>query len=483
MSNKKKNQPIEKIGIPEGHRPPVTRRDFLKFGVIPFAGTVLVPNLIMQILSRATAHAQTPAGTAGLCGAGSAGYIPFLVFDMAGGAALPGNFLVGKKGGPEDLLGSYDTLGWNPKNSGAIDKSFGVPMAGNNVSQILAGIKQTASAGAQANLRMGTFCHFSQDDSQANRTSALTLVARAGLQGKFVQNGVGSINSLSGGNSDVALKEAMYKPNLVQNAEDISRSVSNGPAFEDMSDADIRQLSQAIYNMSALQLKQFEGLSDGQKLAGLSDCGYKTNLSYGKIIQGLDHRRDSTINATQVYQNAQVSDDKGNGNQGSEMFASIAYNVISGNVGPGAITIGGCDYHDGNSVRGNRKDLDMGRQIGAAVELAFRMKKPLFFQLVTDGGVTSSPGTRDWTADSSLRSLTVIGYYNPNKAPEQRRLQVGEYTDGGTVNQNTLIGDDPSKVANAVLANYLSACGKIGEFEKTAQIAFRNADLDSVLIF
>lgn len=460
-----------KIYIPEGHKPPVTRRDFLKYGVIPFAGTLSLPNFVTQILTRSVALAQESA-----CAGGGTGYVPFLVFDMAGGAALPGNFLVGKQGGPEDLLGSYETLGWNPRSSGALDNSFGVPMAANNVSQILVGLRQTASENALRNLRMGTFCHFSQDDTSSNRTSALSLISRAGLQGRFIQSGVGSQNSLSGGNSDVALREAMFKPLFVQSVNDIQSSVSHGPAFSNMSDEDIRKLSRAIQEMSSIQLGQFEGLSDIDKLAALSECGYETTLAFGKTIQGLDPRQDQ--NASQVYQLNQR-------NEQNSVFASIAYNVLQGNTGPGAITIGDCDYHSPPAPpeKGQQKDLEMGQQIGRAVELAYRLRKPLFFQLITDGGVSALPGTRTWNSDSNVRSLTAIGYFNPDRAPEQRRFQVGEYTDGGTVNQNTLIGDEPSKVANAVLANYLSVSGKLGEFEKVAQIAFRNSDLDSVLIF
>lgn len=468
MSDEKK-----KIIIHEGHKLPTTRRDFLKYGIIPFAGQVIMPGLLTQILFGGKAFAQNATDS---CATGGSGYIPFMVFDMAGGAALPGNFLVGKGHGPEDLLGSYDTLGWNPRAGNALDKSFGVPMAANNVSQLLTGIKQTASKEAQSHLRMGTFCNFSQDDTSSNKTSALTLISRAGLQGRFVQNGVGTQNSLSGGNSDVALKEPSLKPMFVQSATDIQGSISQGPAFEDLSDNEIKAMSRAIYNMSAEQIKQFEGLGDADKLAKLSECGYKTNLAYGKVIEGLDASQDQNI--SQVYQLGR-NDPKGE----NAISASIVYNVLQGNTGPGAITVGGCDYHDGNSIRGNQKDLEMGQQIGRAVESAYRLKKPLFFQLLTDGGVSSSPGTRDWVADSNVRSLTVIGFFDPKKAPEQKRLQVGEYTDGGTVNQQTLIGDEPSKVANAVLANYLSACGKMDEFEKVAQTVFRNADLDSVLIF
>src|SRR4051812_32729928 len=92
------------IIIPDGHRLPTTRRDFLKYGIIPFAGTVLVPSALTQLLMASRARADE------CLAAGGGEAIPFMVFDMAGGAALPGNFLVGKTGGPEDMIDSYETL-------------------------------------------------------------------------------------------------------------------------------------------------------------------------------------------------------------------------------------------------------------------------------------------------------------------------------------------------------------------------------------
>src|SRR3954464_12288592 len=116
----KKKSPII---IPEGHRLPTTRRDFLKYGIIPFAGTVLVPSVVTQLLYASRARADE-----GCQDAGGGEAIPFLVFDMAGGGALPGNFLVGKTGGPKDFLDKYETLGWNPRGgSDPLDESFGVP--------------------------------------------------------------------------------------------------------------------------------------------------------------------------------------------------------------------------------------------------------------------------------------------------------------------------------------------------------------------
>ena len=60
-------------------------------------------------------------------------------------AALPGNFMVARP--DESMLSAYNVLGWDPRPSGAVDSSFGLPMAA-KASQMLAGMKQTASADA-----------------------------------------------------------------------------------------------------------------------------------------------------------------------------------------------------------------------------------------------------------------------------------------------------------------------------------------------
>lgn len=459
----------KKLIIPEGHARPRTRRDFLKYGLIPVAGQILMPTLLTSLLTSKRAFAGDKAGS---------GYIPFLVFDMAGGAALPGNFLVGQAGGPEDLCSDYSKLGWDPRGSDALDKSFGLPMA-KNASQLLAGMRQGASAEALANLRMGSFCHFSQDDTSSNQISALTLVAHAGLRGRFIPQGVGARNSISGGNSDAALKEAQYKPLFVQSTRDIQEAISHGPAFESFDDDHILSLSRLIVEMSAEQIRN---IPNNEKLIESAGNGYGRMQTYGKTIAGLDPTQDQ--NATQVY----GLNRGGNPQDENQIFGSIAHNVLRGNTGPGAITIGDFDYHNKGQKFADGKDLEMGVQIGRAVELAHRTKTPLFFQILTDGGVSAKSGSRDWEEDSNVRSMTVIGFYHPTRPPEQRRLQVGEYTAKGVVNQdNPLIGGGadqaPLKVADAVLANYLAACGKIGEYEKSSNGKFRNMEIDQVLIF
>ena len=76
----------KKIIIPDGHKPPTTRRDFLKYGIIPFAGYVIAPNFLTQILFKNIALAADVSGACG--GVAGTGYMPFLVFDISTGKTL-----------------------------------------------------------------------------------------------------------------------------------------------------------------------------------------------------------------------------------------------------------------------------------------------------------------------------------------------------------------------------------------------------------
>ena len=121
----------------------VTRRDFLSHGLISFGAWAAVPSVLGIGMQKALAAD---------CGGGAVSSMtPFMVFDMAGGASLPGNFLVGKQGGPQDLLASYSQLGWNPRESGGLNTDFGLPMSA-KYSKMLAGILKNSSAEERAKI-------------------------------------------------------------------------------------------------------------------------------------------------------------------------------------------------------------------------------------------------------------------------------------------------------------------------------------------
>src|SRR5437868_5910479 len=91
------------------HKRPVTRRDFLAQGFMTGAATVVAPAILGSLLNPRIANALSPdllALATGICNitAGN-GKIPFICFDLAGGANIVGsNVLVGKEGGQMDFL-------------------------------------------------------------------------------------------------------------------------------------------------------------------------------------------------------------------------------------------------------------------------------------------------------------------------------------------------------------------------------------------
>ena len=92
-----------------GHRRPLTRREFLGQGFLTGAATVLLPTL-GGLVTPQQARAQASCALSGF----GSGMIPFICFDLAGGANIAGsNVLVGGPGGQLDFLtdDGYDKLG------------------------------------------------------------------------------------------------------------------------------------------------------------------------------------------------------------------------------------------------------------------------------------------------------------------------------------------------------------------------------------
>src|SRR5262245_58588478 len=95
------------------HPRPVTRRQFLAQGFLTGSAIVIGPSLA-GFFRASEARAQVLSCDVGFS---PTGRIPFVVFDLAGGASTAGsNVLVGKQGGQLDLLtqDGYGLLGIPP---------------------------------------------------------------------------------------------------------------------------------------------------------------------------------------------------------------------------------------------------------------------------------------------------------------------------------------------------------------------------------
>ena len=463
--NKRRKAPLR---YPD-HKP-VTRRQFLAQGFIGVSASLTLPGAAGLGMTQAYLES---------CGAVDLpdNFLPFMVFDMAGGAALPANFLVGGQGGAEDLLASYDLLGWDPRAEAAVDAQFGLPMA--TVGGLYQGIVQNTSPEARANLRMGSLCHTALDDTSSNRLNANSLVLLAGTRGQFLANGIGLRGSSSGGNSRAVIEEAALKPVQMNRIGDLAQSTSfGGPAFANTGMSFLRALASGGVGLSRAQVRDMVSAPGGDVLAELSRCAYERSLQFVEGVSGLDPREDAV--AQGIYGiNANTAETDENA-----LSAAVAMNAIKGFSGPGTWTLGGCDYHDGTATTGDAKDLDMGVQIGRAVEFAHQSGRPFFFQLLTDGGCSNTRGTRIWRGDSGDKCMTVMGFYNPRGPAEMRRNQVGYYNSAQAAEPGTLIGGDVTLAAYAVLANYLNCAGRLAEFGEVAPGIFTGAgELESVLVF
>jgi hypothetical protein len=420
-----------------GHAFPQSRRDFVKLGLLA-GGGMLVPSLFPQNLFAQQTNR-----------------IPFLTFDLAGGASLPGNFLVGKKGGAEDFARQYEQNGWDPRKASSLDKTFGLPMSSLE-SGLLRGLKETLPqellAMNQPFFKMASHLHFSLDDTGVNKTSALTVITKAGLQGSLVKNGLGHRASQSGGNGSSFLDDSKFKPRIVTSLDDVLKLTSLGDGFDQLSANAKTKLIAALAQSADASTKDV----------------YKQLAKYGGKHDKGNPQNDAIMN--QIY----------GGNE--TIQAAIVLNVLKGYTGPGVITIDGCDYHDGGRDSGDQKDFEIGRAIGRAVHAAFLNKIPLFFQIMTDGGMTADSFNRRWQGDSPLRSMTILGYFNPNGQVKLRKNQIGHVTDTGEVDISNPISASADKGAISTLVNYLYIHNDMTTIEKILG-RMSTQEIDELLVF
>jgi hypothetical protein len=453
-----------------GHKVGVTRRDLLAHGFFSSAAMLLMPSL--PLLWAREARAAECGGGAG------AGGLPFMTFDMAGGSALAGNCLVGKQGGARDLLRAYDLLGWDPRASGALDERFGLPMSA-SYSKLHEGMVSAMSAGAQANFRMASVCHFSQLDTTANKLSIAGLVSATGAVGTTVTKGFSNRNSPSGGNSDAVTVFPTLTPVAAKSVDDIVGAARfGGPPLATVTPGHRAEVAAAARALSMSQREALRGGRGGELLHELTGCVYEKNLEYASGGENaLDPRRDTAAQAVfGITANTATTDM-------NAVAAGIIVNAVKGKAGAGVWALGDCDYHTGEQTKGDRQDRAMGQMIGRAVEYAHRSQKPFFFQLITDGSCSANRGTRNWSQDTN-EGVTIFGYYLPTGAPRYvRDVQVGAFTDAQGVDRSTLVGANARLAALAVFANYCNVAGKMAAFNQLVPNTFSAEQLRQVLVF
>jgi hypothetical protein len=496
----------------ENHKRPVTRRDFLAAGMLSTTGVVLAPAWLGALLRTNRANAALDPDinallASGQCSVPSSGAgIPFICFDLAGGANLVGSeVLVGQQGGQTAFLSTagYELLGvpgnMVPSSSANIDPSLGLLWHADGA--IKRGILSVATTPATAaGTSGGVFCAESQNDTQANPHNPMYGIAMAGAQGQLLTL-IGTQSSVSGGNSEapMMLINPALQPTTISQPSDATALVpippggvqdplsvaviesqtriSGGSApFASGNEATIGGALSAPNGTPGVQLYA-DPVAD-TTLKNQVRCAYVKAANTADLFgnpSALDPTQDPLIigGATPIFTAAEM-----NSNSDAAATATVMKLVIDGFAGAGTITMGGFDYHDGTRATGETRNFQAGQMIGAVLEYAQRKGKPVMIYVISDGSLNSNMmvdssaagrGKLGWQGDNSSVASTFFLVYSPSGRPKLLNgaagQQIGYFSAAGNVvSSSSPVGNAVTTLVGAVILNYMGLLGTSAQY-------------------
>ncbi len=530
------------------HGRPTSRRDFLRQSFITGTGAVTGgallgllgnPRLAQAVLSQ---DIKDMAGVAG-CPIGGSGSgakpIPFICFDLAGGANMVGsNVLVGGRGGhindpvstsgyskmgiPGDMVpGGVET---NPplngpnadtitSNGDFTDTTLGLPF--HSDSAYLRGILNKLDLGNAAMVNGAVIPARSDNDTANNPHNPMYGIAKVGINkiGGVGDTGditslIGSRNSESGGNSvsPTLLIDPTLRPTKVDRPSDVTGLVDTGDLTSVLTNSnDVRAVMEAAVRISDSKINRVNTmLADDVAVRNLARCGYfkaadLTDRFVGvNIDPALDgdivDRVDPANSNTGIFTQAEFD-----GDGEFRKTASVMKMVVDGHAGAGTIQMGGFDYHTSDRSTGEVRDLRAGKCIGACLEYAARRGTAIMIYVFSDGSLASN-GTLDnstdgrgkgvWTGDNSSTAASFFLVYNPGGAPTPLAggtggVQIGWFRPDGSVETNaTPAANNVNLLVQTVLLNYLALHGDQGSYARLFGNDLGNAALmDSLTAF
>jgi hypothetical protein len=480
------------------HKKPVTRRDFLAQGFLTGSATVIAPSLLGMLLNPRLAHASLSSDINNLLGVckitAGAGKIPFICFDLAGGANIAGsNVLVGQQGGQLDFLSTagYSKLGlpgnMTPASATANFINTQLGLAFHSDSAFLRGMLTRVSATTMANVNGAVIPARSENDTGNNPHNPMYGIARAGAKGELLTL-IGSQSSDSGGNSmaPAMMIDLTVRPTKIDRTSDAKGLVDTGELGTLLgSQADTVSVMESIERISRLKLDQVDtklGNPTDADTKQLAQCGYvKTAYLSDKFGNpaAIDPSADPDIKGgAGIFTDAEYT-----GEREFEKTASVMKLVVEGYAGAGTISMGGFDYHTGDRSQGEAKDFRAGVCMGACLEFAARRGKPLMIYVFSDGSLSSngmidsSVGGRGkgvWTGDNQSTASSFFLVFNPSGrpalstgggTPPERHQQIGYFRASGDIETASHPGANAvNLLVETVILNYMALHGEQGQF-------------------
>ncbi len=483
------------------HKRPMTRREFIAQGLCKASATVLGGSVLSLFANPNLARAALSPDLEALkqsCGIAvqGAGKIPFICFDLAGGANMAGsNVLVGGQGGQFDFL---STAGYNRQGlPGDMVPPIANPDTGTNDfinsdlglafhsdSQFLRGILERVSPTTAAAINGAVIPARSENDTGNNPHNPMYGINRAGADGSLLTL-IGSRNSDSGGNSmaPARLMDMGARPTKVDRPSDVTGLVDVGDLVGLLSQEDAVAVMESIQRISARKLGRVDsGISTDEVIKDLVSCGYVKSADladrFGNPATLNPELDPQIVGPAGIFSQAEF-DDEGE----FRKTASVMKLVINGFAGAGTITMGGFDYHTGERGTGEIRDLRAGRCMGACLEYAARVGVPLMLYVFSDGSVSSNGriddsiegrGKPEWTGDNQSTAASFFLVYNPAGRPallggsieqQARHQQLGYMRPDGSVETGSSpAANNVNLLVETVILNYLALHGEQGQF-------------------
>ena len=485
----------------QNHRKPMTRRDFLAQGFCAGMGTVLGGSVLSLFGNPRQAHAALSSDLEALksqCGIATqgAGKIPFIVFDLAGGANIAGsNVLVGGRGGQLDFISTagYGRQGLpgdmvpailNPQTglSDFINTELG--LAFHSDSAFLRGMLEKINPTNRVNINGAVIPARSENDTGNNPHNPMYGINKVGADGSLLTL-IGSRNSDSGGNSmaPAQMIDPSSRPTKVDRPSDVTGLVDTGDLVGLLNQQDSVAVMESIQRISDMKLNRVStGISTDEVLKDMVRCGYVKSADITDRF-GDPTTLNPTLDPLIVGEQGIFSQEEFDSDREFQKTASVMKLVINGFAGAGTITMGGYDYHDSSRATGEIRDLRAGRCMGACLEYAARLGLPLMMYVCSDGSVFSNGMLDDsadgrgkgvWTGDNSSTAASFFMVYNPNGTPqllgataEQQALhqQIGYMRQDGSVETAaTPAANNVNLLVETVILNYLALHGEQGQF-------------------
>jgi len=489
------------------HPRPITRRQLVAQGFMAGSATVLGGGVLSLFTNPRDALAALSPDLAdpalqNACGISpGAGKIPFICFDLAGGANMAGsNVLVGKEGGQLDFLSTagYSRLGLpGDMIPSAIDPvtnldhtDLGMGLAFHSDSAFQRGMRGSIrTPGIEANINGAIIPARSENDTSNNPHNPLYAIQRAGADGEILTL-VGSENSESGGNSmaPAMMINPEFRPTKIDRPRDVVGLVDTGQLVGILGADDATAVMESIYRLSGNKMDNVTtGLTNDAIVKDLVTCGYLKAADVADRFAGvpLDPLLDPLIvdGPTAPFTAADVAQNNGRDGQDFRKTASIMKLVIDGYAGAGCIEMGGYDYHGGARAEGEVKDEKAGRCMGACLQYAANRGVPLMMYVFSDGSLSSNGtidnsvegrGKGEWSSDNQSTAASFFLVYNPTRratlftgdalGPE-RHQQIGFFRgDGSVETAATPPANNVNLLVETVAYNYMALHGEQGQF-------------------